>query len=119
MKLTVPVRVWKYLLLAACAFLVFFVGAWVCYRVFIKNRSNIDLSEYGFVREYLHDTYGGDYTLDRGLYMCYDRGITANMRQYYFYVTNTDGKQYVAHYCEFAPLNTETVGKMTFEEVTA
>ena len=118
MKQAIPVKVWKLLLIAACAVLVVYVGAFIWYRVFIRDRSNIDLSEFGFVTDYLHNTYGGDYTINRGHYECFDYGITANQRQYYFYLSDTDGTQYVARYCQYAQLTDKTVMLLTFEKVT-
>jgi len=104
----------KYALLTGCALLLLYGCVFAVYHLVIKNRSNIDLSEYGYVCDYLHNTYGGSYTLDRGWYECYDYGATGGMRQYYFYVSDTDGKQYVAHYCRFAQLSPETVSSITF-----
>lgn len=103
-------------LIGIVSVLLWFLGVIAFYHLFIKNRSNIDLAAYGFVTDYLHNTYGGSYTLNRGRFVQYDYGITGGMFQYYFYVSDETGKDYVAHYCRFPDLSPETVRTLTFEE---
>ena len=112
-----PHRAKKIAIVCLASVLLWYLCVFAVYHLFIKGRSNIDLSEYGYVTEYLRETYGGNYSLDRGRFVQYDRGITGGMFQYYFYVTDENGKEYVAHYCRMAPISAENVSTLTIEEV--
>ncbi|MBR5372262.1 MAG: hypothetical protein IK130_08605 [Oscillospiraceae bacterium] len=110
-------KVKKIALICVGTVLLWFLIVFAVYHLFIKNRSNIDLAEYGYVTDYLHRTYGGHYTLHRGRFVQYDYGITGGMFQYYFYVSDEKDREYVAHYCTMAPISEENLNTLIFEAV--
>lgn len=79
---------------------------------------NIDYdAEYDYVLEYLHDTYGGDYTIKKVDFYQYDYGITAGQFIYYFEVWDSQGVKFTAHYMRLTDLCENTVSSLTFDPV--
>lgn len=73
--------------------------------------------EYDYVLTYLHDTYGGDYSIDKCDFYQYDYGITGGQFIYCFEISDTQGAKYSANYMRLIDISEDTVSSLTFEQI--
>ncbi len=88
----------------------------MCMLVACKEKKNYD-TEYAYVLTYLHDNYGGNYTIKKCNFQMYDYGITAGQYIYTFEIRDDNGVKYNASYMRKDDLSTDTVSYITFKSV--
>lgn len=86
----------------------------MCLLVACGRQSKYD-EEYDYVLTYLHDTYGGDYTIKKCEFHQYDYGITGGQYMYDFEIRDSKGAKYNAHYMRLQDISEDTVSYLTFE----
>ncbi|MCQ2543341.1 MAG: hypothetical protein MJ126_04190 [Lachnospiraceae bacterium] len=72
-------------------------------------------AKYDYVLEYLHDTYGGSYTIDKVSFEQHDYGITGGQFIYSFEIRDKYGKKYNAFYMKLTDISEDTVKYLSFE----
>jgi len=88
----------------------------MCMLVACGKNSKYD-AEYEYVLTYLHDNYGGNYTIGRCDFQHYDYGFTAGQYMYTFEISDSNGTKYRAHYMRSSVLCEGTVSEITFEPI--
>lgn len=88
----------------------------MCVLVACENSRNYD-EEYDYVLTYLHETYGGDYTINKVEFHHYDYGITGGQFIYYFEIKDSNGKKYNAHYMRLTDICENNISSLTFEPI--
>jgi len=81
-----------------------------------EKQFNYD-AEYDYVLRYLHDTYGGDYTIKECDFQQYDYGITGGQFIYSFEIEDREGTKYNAHYMRLQDISEDTVSSLKFEPI--